>query len=273
MLRGLLCSAVLATAPLLAQTAPPPVRMSHLQGQIVDRDGHPVRSAIVETDDPPRATISDDSGFFRFSELPAGPITVRVRRIGFAGTEFQLRLPPDSTVGIGVKLVPASQELEAVHVDAGAEAAHPQLAQTGFYQRMRAGWGTMVTPEEIDKQRTSAPAASWFLQGIVGVKVSHGQAGGGRRGRRGAGSGGGGAVILGKTPLGADCVMNLLMNGQPVKLAPGETFDNYFNVAELYAIEVYVHATDIPAEYQQLLGKDFCGAVAVWTVSKMTLKP
>jgi hypothetical protein len=274
MLRRLLFASCAVCAPLFAQNAPP-VKPAHFQGQVVDSAGRPIRSAIVETDDPPKAVVSDDSGYFRFAELPAGPITIRVRRIGFEAIEFQLRLLADSTVSVGVKLLPAAQLLQTVEVDAGAEAAHPQLAQTGFYQRMRAGWGHMVTPDEIDKKRASATNASSFLQDIVGVKVSHGQAtrASGRNGRGGSGGGGGGAVILGKTAKGADCPMNLLMNGLPVKLAAGESFDMYFSVNELYAIEVYTHATDIPAEYQQLLGNDFCGAVVVWTVSKMTLKP
>ncbi|MFI5245452.1 MAG: hypothetical protein ACHQQR_09530, partial [Gemmatimonadales bacterium] len=165
--------------------------------------------------------------------------------------------------------------LDPVEVDAGAEAAHPQLAETGFYQRMRIGWGHMITPEEIDKRRASAPSASSFLQDIIGITVKHGQSGsGGHSGRGGArAGGGGGAQILGKTPKGADCMMNFIMNGQPVKLQPGETFDNYFSVNELYAIETYTHAAEIPAAYQQLLGNDFCGAVIVWTVSRMTIKP
>jgi Carboxypeptidase regulatory-like domain len=270
MLRRLITAIVALSAPLLAQNAPP-LKPSHFQGQVVDSAGHPVRAAIVETDDPPKAVVSNDSGFFRFAELPAGPITVRVRRIGFAGIEFQLRLPSDSTVSIGVRLLPAAQILAPVEVDAGAEGAHPQLAETGFYQRMRAGWGHMITPEEIDKRRASAPNASSFLQAIVGVKVAHGQGGRGRNGR--GGGGGGGAIIFGKTPKGEDCVMNLIMNGQPVKLQAGETFDMFFSVNELYAIETYAHATDIPAAYQQLLGNDFCGAVVVWTISRMTLKP
>jgi hypothetical protein len=269
MLRRLLIALACATSSAVAQ-APPVAKPSHFQGQVVDSAGRPVRSAIVETDDPPRATVSNDSGFFRFAELPAGPITVRVRRIGFEGIEFQLRLPSDSTVSIAVRLNPAAQVLEAVHVDAGAEAAHPQLAQTGFYDRMRAGWGHMVTPEEIDARRGSVPGASSFLQNIVGVTVKHGQGGQGRSGR---GGGGGGAMILGKTPKGADCMMNFIMNGQPVKLQAGETFDMFFSVNELYAIETYAHATEIPAAYQQLLGNDFCGAIVVWTVSRMTLKP
>jgi hypothetical protein len=269
MLCRLLFASSAVCAPLFAQTAPT-AKPAHFQGQVVDSAGHPVRSAIVETDDPPKAVVSDDSGYFRFAELPAGPITVRVRRIGFEGIEFQLRLPSDSTVSVGVKLIPTAQLLQAVEVDAGAEAAHPQLAQTGFYQRMRAGWGHMITPEEIDKKRASAPGASTFLQDIVGIKVAHGQ--GSRRGT-GRGGAGGGALVLGKTAKGADCVMNLLMNGEPVKLAAGETFDMFFSVNEVYAVETYAHATEIPAAYQQLLGNDLCGAIVVWTVSRMTVKP
>jgi hypothetical protein len=276
MLRRLFFASCTVGSSLLAQTtpapapAPPPPKPAHFQGQVVDSAGRPVKAAVVETDDPPKAVVSDDSGYFRFAELPAGPITVRVRRIGFEGIEFQLRLLSDSTVSVGVKLLPTAQLLQAVEVDAGAEASHPQLAQTGFYQRMRAGWGHMVTPEEIDKKRNTAPAASTFLQSIVGVKVAHGQ--GSRRGS-GRGGAGGGAIVMGTTPKGTDCVMNLIMNGAQVKLQSGETFDMYFNVNEVYALEVYAHAAEIPAAYQQLLGNDFCGAVVVWTVSRMTLKP
>ena len=274
MLRRLIFVLAAAGPALRAQSAPPPPpKPSHFQGQVVDSAGRPVKSAIVETDDPPKAVVSDDSGYFRFAELPAGPITIRVRRIGFEGVEFQLRLPPDSTVSVGVKLLPAAQLLETVQVDAGAEAAHPQLAETGFYQRMRAGWGHMVTPEEIDKRRKSATGASSFLQDIIGIKVQQGQSAGSSRGRGGSRGGGGGAIILGKTPQGKDCMMNFIMNGEPVKLQAGETFDMFFSVNELYAIETYAHATEIPAQYQQLLGNDFCGAVIVWTVSRMTLKP
>jgi hypothetical protein len=274
MLRRLIFALAAAGPSLLAQSAPPvPLKPSHFQGQVVDSAGRPVKSAIVETDDPPKAVVSDDSGYFRFAELPAGPITIRVRRIGFEGVEFQLRLPSDSTVSVGVKLLPAAQILETVQVDAGAEAAHPQLAETGFYQRMRAGWGHMITPEEIDKRRKSAPGASSFLQDIIGVKVQHGQSGGSGRGRGGSAGGGGGALILGKTPQGKDCMMNFIMNGAPVKLQSGETFDMFFSVNELYAIETYAHAAEIPGEYQQLLGNDFCGAIVVWTVTRMTLKP
>jgi hypothetical protein len=97
------------------------MRLSHLQGQVVDSAGRPIRAAIVETDDPPRATVSDDDGYFKLHDLPAGPITISVRHAGFDGTEFQLRLPPDSTVGIGVKLLRAALAVEVAPAIAAAE--------------------------------------------------------------------------------------------------------------------------------------------------------
>jgi hypothetical protein len=104
------------------QSATAPVKPSHLQGQVVDSAGRPVRAAVVYTDDPPRATLSDKGGFFKLPELSAGPTTVRVQRDGFVGTEFQLRLPPDSTVGIGVKLFASAPVYGTAQVDSTIDA-------------------------------------------------------------------------------------------------------------------------------------------------------
>ena len=113
--RFALALTTIAAVPKLAssQDTAPQAKQSQLQGQIVDSAGRPVRSATIETDEPARATVSDDHGFFRLKNLPAGPITISVRRAGFIGTDFQLRLPPDSTVGIGVKLMPDGNALGA----------------------------------------------------------------------------------------------------------------------------------------------------------------
>jgi len=95
---------------------------SYLQGQVVDSAGRPVRSAVVYTEDPLYADLTDKKGFFRLSQLPAGPITVRAERTGFVPIEFQLRLPPDTTVGIGLKLLPAAVRLGSMRIDSGSDA-------------------------------------------------------------------------------------------------------------------------------------------------------
>jgi hypothetical protein len=102
--------------------AGPLLNAAHLQGQVIDSTNHPIRSALVYTQDPLYATLSDKNGYFKFGELPPGPITVRAEHIGFAAIEFQLRLPPDSTVGIGLKLMRAPALVGTMHLDtAGAQ--------------------------------------------------------------------------------------------------------------------------------------------------------
>ena len=94
---------------------------AYLQGQVVDSADRPLRSALVYTEDPLFATLTDKKGFFRFSELPAGPITIRAERNGFVPIEFQLRLLPDTTVGIGLKLLPAATRMGSVRIDSGSD--------------------------------------------------------------------------------------------------------------------------------------------------------
>ena len=99
-----------------------PVHSSYLQGQVVDSANRPVRSALVYTQDPLFATLTDKKGFFRLSALPAGAMTVRAERTGFVPIEFQLRLPPDTTVGIGLKLISAPPRLGTMQIDSGSDA-------------------------------------------------------------------------------------------------------------------------------------------------------
>lgn len=102
------------------RAAAPLLNPSYLQGQVVDSAGHPLRSALVYTEDPLYAALTDKKGFFRLAALPAGPIMVRAEHSGFVPIEVQLRLPPDSTVGIGLKLLAAATPRGTVRIDSDA---------------------------------------------------------------------------------------------------------------------------------------------------------
>jgi hypothetical protein len=103
--------------PVEVHAAVPLIDAAHLQGQVVDSANHPLRSALVYTQDPLYATLTDKNGYFKFRELPSGPITVRAERRGYVPIEFQLRLPPDSTVGIGLKLLSAAPAIGTMQLD------------------------------------------------------------------------------------------------------------------------------------------------------------
>jgi hypothetical protein len=109
-------------APVEVREAAPSHSPAYLQGQVVDSAGRPLRSALVYTKDPLYATLTDKQGFFHLAELPAGAVTVRAERNGFVPIEFQLRLPPDTTVGIGLKLLPAATRMGSVQIDSGSDA-------------------------------------------------------------------------------------------------------------------------------------------------------
>jgi hypothetical protein len=103
--------------PPIEVRAVPLINAAHLQGQVVDSTNHPLRSALVYTEDPLFATLTDKNGYFKFRELPSGPITIRAERRGFVPIEFQLRLPADSTVGIGLKLLRAAPAIGTMALD------------------------------------------------------------------------------------------------------------------------------------------------------------
>ncbi|MGH7655911.1 MAG: carboxypeptidase regulatory-like domain-containing protein [Gemmatimonadaceae bacterium] len=115
--------------PVETREAAPLRDPSYLQGQVVDSAGRPVRSAVIYTEDPLFATLSDKKGFFRISELPSGPMTIRAERTGFVPIEFQLRLPPDTTVGIGLKLMSAATQMGTMQIDSGPNVAPGRIVR------------------------------------------------------------------------------------------------------------------------------------------------
>ena len=99
---------------------------------ILDPLDNPLAKVIIEIEEPAMATFTDESGFFRLRNIPAGARTIRIRKIGFDGVDFELDLRADSTVHIGVKLQPVAQTLGAVTVLTKEEESHPALAATAL---------------------------------------------------------------------------------------------------------------------------------------------
>jgi hypothetical protein len=79
---------------------------AHMSGYVADPDGHPLARVILETDNPARAAITNDSGYFELRTLPAKPITLVIRKAGYDPIRVRVPLLPDSTRHIRVELVP-----------------------------------------------------------------------------------------------------------------------------------------------------------------------
>jgi hypothetical protein len=67
------------------------------EGTVTDADGRPLANAVIQTEDPGRATLTDSSGAFRLRLLPAETIGLSVRCRGFDTLRFRLPLLRDST--------------------------------------------------------------------------------------------------------------------------------------------------------------------------------
>lgn len=82
-----------------------------VSGTVMDMDGRPVRGAVIRTDTPTRAAISDETGRFELLSLPTRELTFAVSRPGYQPLAFQLPILADSTRRVTVTLVPVLSRL------------------------------------------------------------------------------------------------------------------------------------------------------------------
>jgi hypothetical protein len=76
-----------------------------IEGTITDFDGRPLVNAVVQTEDPGRAALTDSAGAFQLRLLPPGTVTVSVRCRGYQPVTFRLPLLRDSTRRASLSLV------------------------------------------------------------------------------------------------------------------------------------------------------------------------
>ena len=212
-------------------------RYAALAGVVRDTTGRPLRMATVFVEGKDLSTVSDDSGRFHIARIPAGTNLVTALRIGYKAVSFEINLPPDTTLvtEIRLRVVPT---LGAVRVT--GERVSPRLAREGFYQRVKQGWGTYLTPEKVEElKHVSTPAK--MLTDVKGLQVRCGAAG--------------------------RCLVTAVMKGCLNVFVDGiyrrGQLDDVLGTSEVYAIEVY--ASQVPMEFESVSGGR-CAAVAVWTV-------
>lgn len=84
---------------------------ANIRGVVTDMDGHRLARVVVRTDDPVRAAVSNDSGYFEIRTLPATQIRVAVQKQGFEPVVFQLPLIADSTRHLRLSLVSTGRRI------------------------------------------------------------------------------------------------------------------------------------------------------------------
>jgi hypothetical protein len=232
-----------------------------LAGTVVDSaSGNPVVGArlvlLDSTGTALKATVTSTDGKFTFNLPRLGQYRVLVSRIGYPSITTK-RFVVDSAFTARVSLtVPSTPiTLDTITVVAkGVEKRLQYLADAGFYQRRRVGFGHFLTRAEIDKR--DPLIFSDLLHDMPGVRVTCTGA------RHCAVTMRAANAMFFRGP----CQASVVLDG--VLLRPGGTggglgLDDLINPFNVEAVEVYPGPEGVPVQYSGYLSP--CGAIIVWS--------
>lgn len=238
-----ICALLLAVAPARAQV---------LYGRVVDAaDGNPVSAATVAAVDGTggvvAAVLSGADGRYELRLPAAGSVRVRVERLGYrTGVSAAVTVGEGDRMGVDLRMRSTAVALDEVEVDARVVPPFRDPRARTFYQRMDRGRGRYISPErvrELDKRQ-----ASDLLRTLPEVAFSSGVISAGLRFGHG----------------GSTCVPLLYIDGYRFRPYPGWRLDDHVRASDVWAIEVYRRAEDIPGDLPREMGGS-CGIVMIWT--------
>ena len=163
----LVLSAFLMAAPMAAQ------QPGRVVGRVVDADrGSPVAGAQLEVVGTPITAIAALDGRFALQPLPGGPVSIRVRIIGFTPKIVTGVIVPDGgTIAQDIALTASAVQLAEISVNAEAERGTVNRAIDE--QRNAAGIVSAVSAQQIERSPDSD--AGQAVQRVSGVTVQDGK--------------------------------------------------------------------------------------------------
>ena len=239
------CALALSVSePALAQdagsAAATAARTYRFTGVVTNPAREPISDAQVIVITPPsagRSTATDDRGRFDLGEFTAGPLSFRVRRLGYEARVVDVQIGAggqQASMEIVLTIIPA--ELANVFV-VGA----PGRLNEFFQRRQtRAAFGRFMDQEEIRKK--GPREASDLFRNVPGVSVKTNPSGGN-------------AIRV------RNCQPMVLIDGQR---SPGAELDEVITPGDIAAIEFFPSAAGVPAQYLERANR-LCGLILVWT--------
>jgi len=223
-----------------------------LSGVVTDSSDFPVFGAVVEVVGTPLKATTDDRGEFRIAGVPAGPIDIHARRLGFAPLTLQMPSLRDwAAQPIRLVLSALPTMVAPVVVEAGAVKFTGRLA--GYYERLRRrSGGQFISREEIDRRSNrSLTQLLSATPGISSVRFRGGTSGVRMRGRT--------------------CRPLVWLDGVP--MPAGEVDLDAFPLSTIHGIELYLGSSSAPFDYTASQGMSSCGTVLLWSRGRDTEPP
>lgn len=213
-----------------------------LRGRVVDSEtGRPVAGAQVSI--RRAAPITTDSlGVFQASNLPAGDAQVVIQMLGFAPGTFRVRVNDAGVVDHMFSLDFTGHKLPQVVVRERAEQIMGRYSD--FETRRQRGQGAFLRWDQLTDERFGSVGDA--LRSIRGVRIKCDQASYEC------------FAVMARSP---NCLPTWIIDGMEAT-----SFNESTPIRDVYGIEVYRGAGEIPGEYTG--SNAACGVIVVWTKSR-----
>jgi hypothetical protein len=221
--------------------APSPQAQVEVTGIIADVARAPIAGAevaAVVAGSIIRQTQTADNGSFTLRNLPAGPISLRVRRLGYEPRTVELQLGSEALAPLDIVLKPRPEELEDVLIEVNDKKT--QLREFYEHKEQRHSFAKFLDQDEIRKR---APMySSDLFRSVPGISIKAGD-------------------YSGNTIRIRGCQPMLWVDGQRV---PGAELDEVVPPDDIAGVEFYTSMAGVPAQYIERQNRA-CGTLLVWT--------
>ena len=260
-------------------------RISHAQGEIIgrvltDSGRTPVASVRVSIVRLGKSAVSDSTGRFRLTNLPAGDHVVVLRALGYRSDSAEVEIEGSEVAVKDFELYRDPLALPRREITAPEARHEGKMAE--FYERMKAGPGRFVTRDELAKVEGGLMQTGDVLSKVSGVEVKRGSnrawVASGRavsaNGCAFCSKGGSSSRDVGglnKADFNAGarpaCYMDVYIDGV-IAFDSTHPENGLFDVntippSQIEGIEVYTSAAQIPARFNRTANG--CGVMVIWT--------
>lgn len=234
--------ALLAALLVIPLCAPPGAAQAILRGRVIDSEiGQGVGGASVQIRKA-GAILTDSMGLFEARDVPQGDAEITIQVIGYTRGVFYIHIPASGDVERVFALDFTGARLPAVVVEARAEKLERRYVE--FEQRRQRRMGAYLRWDELEKQGFASVGDA--LRTVRGVRMQCNQQTFEC------------FAYMARTP---QCQPTWWVDGVEV-----HSFHENTSIRDVYGIEVYRGAGEVPGEYA---GSDAgCGVIVVWTKSR-----
>jgi hypothetical protein len=214
-----------------------------IRGRVVDSEtGQPIVAATVTVRKPSKSFTTDSLGRFEARDLPAGDIQLLVQMIGFLPGDYRVRVTDSGEFDKVFSLDFTGHKMAPIAIRARAEQVMSRYSD--FEARRQRGMGAFLRWDQLTSEKFSSVGDA--LRTIKGVRIQCDQ----------------------ET---FECQARMTRSPQcrPVWVIDGMeagSFNENTPIRDIYGIEVYRGAGEIPGEYSG--SNAACGVIVVWTKSR-----